>query len=80
MMNYDFSASHAIRSNYDDDDDNYYLNLRNGINLGAWRFRNYRPLNSYDGNGDYHSVSNYIQRDIMALRTQIMIGDTWTAS
>ncbi len=37
-------------------------------------------LNSYDGNVDYHSVSNYIQRDIMALRSQIMIGDTWTAS
>ncbi len=29
---------------------------------------------------DYHSVSNYIQRDIMALRSQIMIGDTRTAS
>ncbi|EFJ4768616.1 fimbrial biogenesis outer membrane usher protein [Escherichia coli] len=80
MMNYDFSASHTIRSNYDDDDDSYYLNLRNGINLGAWRFRNYSTLNSYDGNVDYHSVSNYIQRDIMALRSQIMIGDTWTAS
>lgn len=80
MMNYDFSASHTIRSNYDDDDDSYYLNLRNGINLGAWRFRNYSNLNSYDGNVDYHSVSNYIQRDIMALRSQIMIGDTWTAS
>ncbi|MQH33728.1 fimbrial biogenesis outer membrane usher protein, partial [Escherichia coli] len=47
MMNYDFSASHTIRSNYDDDDDSYYLNLRNGINLGAWRFRNYSTLNSY---------------------------------
>ncbi|EJJ7018055.1 fimbrial biogenesis outer membrane usher protein [Escherichia coli] len=80
MMNYDFSASHTIRSNYDDDDDSYYLNLRNGINLGAWRFRNYSTLSSYDGNVDYHSVSNYIQRDIMALRSQIMIGDTWTAS
>lgn len=80
MMNYDFSASHTIRSNYDYDDDSYYLNLRNGINLGAWRFRNYSTLNSYDGNVDYHSVSNYIQRDIMALRSQIMIGDTWTAS
>ncbi|HAN4399015.1 TPA: fimbrial biogenesis outer membrane usher protein [Escherichia coli] len=80
MMNYDFSASHTIRSNYDDDDDSYYLNLRNGINLGAWRFRNYSTLNSYGGNVDYHSVSNYIQRDIMALRSQIMIGDTWTAS
>ncbi|MFP1461891.1 fimbria/pilus outer membrane usher protein [Escherichia coli] len=31
--------------------------MRNGINLGAWRFRNYSTLNSYDGNVDYHSGS-----------------------
>ncbi|MFP1528839.1 FimD/PapC N-terminal domain-containing protein [Escherichia coli] len=43
MMNYDFSASHTIRSNYDDDDDSYYLNLRNGINLSAWRFWHHTP-------------------------------------
>ncbi|HDC2125378.1 TPA: fimbrial biogenesis outer membrane usher protein [Salmonella enterica] len=80
MVNYDFSASHTITSNYGDEDDSYYLNLRNGINLGAWRFRNYSTLNSYDGNAEYHSASSYIQRDIAALRSQIMVGDTWTAS
>lgn len=80
MVNYDFSGSHTLRSNYGDEDDSYYLNLRNGINLGAWRFRNYSTLNSYDGNAEYHSASSYVQRDIAALRSQIMIGDTWTAS
>ncbi|WP_434661002.1 fimbria/pilus outer membrane usher protein [Klebsiella sp. MISC125] len=81
MVNYDFSGSHSIKSNYDSgSSDSYYLNLRNGINLGAWRLRNYSTFNSYDGSTEYHSVSSYIQRDIAALRSQIMVGDTWTAS
>ncbi|HCL5252126.1 TPA: fimbrial biogenesis outer membrane usher protein [Salmonella enterica] len=81
MVNYDFSGTHTIQSNYgSENDDSYYLNLRNGINLGAWRLRNYSTLSSTDGRSEYHSVNSYIQRDIAALRSQIMVGDTWTAS
>lgn len=79
MVNYDFSGEHSLKSDYDEDD-YYYLNLRNGFNMGAWRLRNYSTLNSYDGKADYHSISTYLQRDIAALRSQIMVGDTWTAS
>lgn len=81
MVNYDFSASHTIKSNYSDgDDDSYYLNLRNGLNLGAWRLRNYSTLNTSNGSSEYHAINSYVQRDIAALRSQIMLGDTWTAS
>lgn len=81
MVNYDFSGSHTLKSNYESgNDDSYYLNLRNGINLGAWRLRNYSTLNSTDSDTEYHSISSYLQRDIAALRSQIMVGDTWTAS
>ncbi|EAC1133318.1 fimbrial biogenesis outer membrane usher protein [Salmonella enterica subsp. enterica] len=81
MVNYDFSGSHTIKSDYGDgEEDNYYLNLRNGINLGAWRLRNYSTLSATGSNTEYHSISSYIQRDIAALRSQIMVGDTWTAS
>ncbi|HGF8437734.1 TPA: fimbria/pilus outer membrane usher protein, partial [Salmonella enterica subsp. enterica] len=61
-------------------DDSYYLNLRNGINLGAWRLRNYSTLSATGSDTEYHSISSYVQRDIAALRSQIMVGDTWTAS
>lgn len=81
MVNYDFSGSHTVKSNYDSgNDDTYYLNLRNGINLGAWRLRNYSTLSATGSDTEYHSISSYIQRDIAALRSQIMVGDTWTAS
>lgn len=81
MVNYDFSGTHTVKSNYDSgDEDTYYLNLRNGINLGAWRLRNYSTLSATGSDTEYHSISSYIQRDVAALRSQIMVGDTWTAS
>lgn len=79
LLNYDFSTTQTLKSQYDSDD-LYYLNLRSGINLGAWRLRNYSTLNAVNSQGDYHSVSTYLQRDIAALRSQVMFGDTWTAS
>ncbi|EBU8163594.1 fimbrial biogenesis outer membrane usher protein [Salmonella enterica subsp. enterica serovar Napoli] len=54
--------------------------MRNGINLGAWRLRNYSTLSATGSDTEYHSISSYVQRDIAALRSQIMVGDTWTAS
>lgn len=80
MVNYDFSGSSTVHSDEGDNDDFYYLNLRNGINLGAWRLRNYSTLNVTDGQSSYHSINTYLQRNIAALRSQIMLGDTWTAS
>ncbi|HBL4905538.1 fimbria/pilus outer membrane usher protein [Enterobacter hormaechei] len=80
MVNYDFSGSSTVQSDEGNNDDFYYLNLRNGINLGAWRLRNYSTLNVTDGQSAYHSINTYAQRDIAALRSQIMLGDTWTAS
>ncbi|MGU4650776.1 fimbria/pilus outer membrane usher protein, partial [Escherichia coli] len=49
-------------------------------NIGPWRLRNYSTLNTTDGSAEYNSISTWIQRDKAALRSQIMIGDTWTAS
>lgn len=79
MMNYDFSTTQMLKTDYDSDD-LYYLNLRSGINLGGWRLRNYSALNAVNSNGSYHSLSTYLQHDIASLRSQVMIGDTWTAN
>ncbi|MCU3988821.1 fimbria/pilus outer membrane usher protein [Enterobacter mori] len=80
MINYDFSGSNTLTSKEDDNNDFYYLNLRNGVNLGPWRLRNYSTLSVSDGQSEYHSVNTYVQRDIAALRSAIMLGDTWSAS
>ena len=79
MLNYDFSTMQTLKSDYNSDD-LYYLNLRSGINLGGWRLRNYSALNAVNSHGSYHTVSTYLQHDIAPLRSQFMVGDTWTAN
>lgn len=79
MVNYDFSGSHTLKADYSAEDSNY-LNIRNGLNIGAWRLRNYSTLNITNGDAEYHSINTWLQRNIPSLRSQIMLGDTWTAS
>lgn len=57
-----------------------YLGLRNGLNFGPWRARNSGAINwSSKGNGgDYKSTSTFIGRDISVLKSQLVIGDTFT--
>lgn len=56
-----------------------YLGLTGGINAGAWRFRYQGNVNhsSYGGT-HYQSLSTYIQRDIVGIRGQLTVGDTFT--
>ncbi|WP_420909253.1 fimbria/pilus outer membrane usher protein [Enterobacter chengduensis] len=79
MLNYDFSTTQTLKSDYDSDD-LYYLNLRSGVNIGGWRLRNYSALNAVNSRGNVRSLSTYLQHDIASLRSQAMAGDTWTAS
>lgn len=83
LVNYQFSGSKnwARDNNNSSDSDSYYLNLRSGINLGAWRLRNYSIWNR-DTNGQDHwdSVNTYLQRDIIALKSQLILGDSSSPS
>lgn len=78
LISYDFSGSH--NHNYNITSQNYYLNLHNGINIGAWRFRNQLVYNydSQGGKNNLSSVNSYIQRDIHKLKSQIILGETFT--
>ncbi|MGO0671290.1 fimbria/pilus outer membrane usher protein, partial [Klebsiella michiganensis] len=78
LMNYSFSGANAeARNNDTKDSDTYYLNLRSGINLGAWRFRNYSTWNRDSrGNEHWDSINTYLQRDIHTLRSQLTLGDS----
>jgi outer membrane usher protein len=56
-----------------------YVGLNAGVNVGAWRFRHYGSL-SYDSvNGNrYQSIQTSLQRSIVPLRSQLVIGDAFT--
>lgn len=54
-----------------------YLNLRNGVNLGEWRIRNY----SYYARNQHHqsgwkNMQTWAERDIRQLRARLMAGET----
>jgi outer membrane usher protein len=79
FVNYSFSGARRTRGNQTQDQ--YYLGLRNGLNLGAWRLRNESSL-VYGDAQPYRFRSNrtFVQRDISALKSQLTLGETFTDS
>lgn len=53
-----------------------YLNLNSGLNWGPWRIRN---NGNYQSGQGWENISSYIQRDIKTLRSQLTLGDSFTA-
>ncbi|EAP0878304.1 fimbrial biogenesis outer membrane usher protein [Salmonella enterica subsp. enterica] len=81
LLNYNLSGSNTWRDGENGSDDNYYANLQSGLNLGAWRLRNYSTWNYDDENGSHwDSVNTYLQRDIQRLQGQLTLGDSYTPS
>ncbi|AZD09519.1 type 1 fimbriae anchoring protein FimD [Pseudomonas chlororaphis] len=80
LLNYNFSGANTSRDNRSGTDDSYYLNLRSGLNLGAWRLRNYSTYNQSNGKSNWDNVNTYAQRDIHSLKGQLTLGDSSTPS
>ncbi|KVW48137.1 fimbria/pilus outer membrane usher protein [Burkholderia ubonensis] len=58
-----------------------YTGLQSGVNVGPWRFRHRSTLNwASRGQGvSWRSLETFVQRDITALRSQIVLGDSFTS-
>lgn len=60
---------------------NYYANLQSGVNFGPWRLRNYSTWQYDDKSGsDWQSISSYLQRDIALLKSQFILGESYSLS
>jgi len=79
LLNYSYSGASTHYQSPSSDVTSSYLNLRSGVNLGAWRVRNYSTF-SDNGIGDKHwnSIDTYVQRDIQRLKGQLIMGDNST--
>lgn len=56
-----------------------YLGLNAGVNLGAWHFRHNGSYSwSSQGNAQYQSLNTYLQRDVPALLSQLIAGESYT--
>ena len=92
MTSYSFTGSNTWQDE-GGRNDSYFLNLRSGVNLGGWRFRNYSTWNysqssdsdagsESDGStgGHWNSINSYVQHDIAAIKGQFTAGDSFTPS
>ena len=58
----------------------YYLGLNGGINLGDWHLRNSGSFTKLSGAPTkYQNVATYLQRDIVPLKSQFIVGDSFTS-
>jgi len=76
LVNYNFSGSNTRRDGRPGTEDSYYLNLRTGLNFGAWRLRNYSTYSDSGAQRQWQNVNTYLQRDVQPLKGQLTLGDS----
>lgn len=83
LINYNFTGNN-VHSYVNGDSSYAYLNLQDGINLGAWRFRDNSTW-SYSSSGiagnknKWQHINSWLERDITPLRSRLTIGDGYTS-
>lgn len=85
LLNYTFTGANSRdRSAGGTDSDSYFLGLNSGVNLGAWRLRDYSTWNYNSDNqqqkSDWQHISTYVERDVAALKGELTAGDSYTPS
>ncbi|EBG2395039.1 fimbrial biogenesis outer membrane usher protein [Salmonella enterica subsp. enterica] len=85
LLNYNFTGANTEARHSDmTDSDSYYLSLRPGINIGPWRIRNYstwsRNVTGDSASENWDSLYTYAQRNIIALKSQLTLGDSTAPS
>ncbi|EPV8395274.1 fimbria/pilus outer membrane usher protein [Klebsiella aerogenes] len=80
VLNYSLSGQRSIPRHGGAATESQFVSLQPGINWGAWRIRNYSTLNHSDDGSRWESVYSYLARDIHRLKSQLVMGNTYTAS
>ncbi|MBA5806644.1 fimbrial biogenesis outer membrane usher protein [Morganella morganii] len=81
FTDYSFSGLHLNNSKNNNTDDSFYLNLRSGVNLGSWRYRNNSTWNkNTDGQQKWESQLNYIERPLRSIKSNFLVGDNFSDS
>jgi outer membrane usher protein len=83
FTDYYYSGAHNTskpRGQASSSSNDQYLNLRSGINLGAWRLRNYSSARDNDDGSHWQSINTYLERGIKSIKSRLNIGDYYTSS
>lgn len=76
FANYSFSGSQD--SGDQGSDSTQYLNLRNGVNVGGWRVRNYAIWSNTQETQHWETINTYVQHDLDTLQSQFTAGQSST--
>lgn len=77
-LNYGFTGSKTWQKNNDEQHANF-LSLRSGLNLDAWRLRNYSVYSQNNEGRHWENINTYLERDIARLKSQFTVGETSTS-
>ncbi|EHN8865349.1 fimbrial biogenesis outer membrane usher protein [Enterobacter hormaechei] len=85
LLNYSVNASQShARQQGEENSSSQYVNLRPGFNIGAWRVRNYstwnRSTTGHEEEQKFTSVYTYAQRDIVAMKSDVTVGQSISPS
>jgi len=82
FLNYRAYGSKGFARKDNDDNETYSLNLLPGLNIGAWRLRNYSTWNKSSGSDDakWDNVYTYTERTIIPLKSVLTMGEKFTPS
>ncbi|MBY4839048.1 fimbria/pilus outer membrane usher protein [Pantoea sp. DY-5] len=80
FLSYGYSGANNWSDYGQGSTNNTYLNLRSGLNLGAWRLRNYTTYSHSQGRDKWNSINTYVQRDIKPWKSQLVLGESYTPS
>lgn len=78
MLSYNFNGNR--NKTRDGNYDSAYLGLNAGLNLGDWRLRHNASMSWQPRLGNkYQALDSYAQRDITALKSQLLVGESNTS-
>ncbi|EBT2497893.1 fimbrial biogenesis outer membrane usher protein [Salmonella enterica] len=77
LLGYSISGSNTRRDREGGTDNHHFASLQSGLNMGAWRLRNYATWSQNNDNRNrWNSLNTWLQRDIPSLRSQLILGDS----
>lgn len=76
FSSYSYSGAENHSRKTDNRSRSQFLSLRNGVNLGPWRFRNNSNYEYSSGKNRWNALQTQLERDIRSLRSRLVIGET----
>ncbi|HAU5606215.1 fimbria/pilus outer membrane usher protein [Citrobacter koseri] len=81
LLNYNFSGSNRFTRS--ENDKNYFLSLNNGLNVGAWRLRDFHTWTYYESRygrrQQWQRINSYVERPLVSIKSALLIGEGTTS-